>query len=278
MNSDEEAKLTILKRYIENMPTFSPATKKVIELANDINAEPKEIIKAVRMDPVLTGKIFELINSAYFGLDERVTSLNRCVVYLGINTVKNVALSTAVVEALSSESNEIEALVRPVWKHSLSVAVCCKTIAKAIDVPKNLHEEYFIAGLLHDIGKIVLIQCFHKQISYDDKMSLEQEKKNFGLSHSEVGYVILKKWKFDDHLKNAIKNHHHPSSDERLLYCVHLADYLTYELGLTPEETIASQSIVEDTWSKLNTNEETIKRSLVSVKEEIEKAEVFLKS
>jgi len=285
MEEKHSEKLAVLKSYIENMPTFSPATKKVIELANDLDASANEIIKAVRMDPVLTGKVLQLVNSAYFSLQDKVTSLNRAVVYIGINTIKNIALSSAMVEALNSKNQEIEAAVQPIWKHSLATAVCAKAIAKTLQIPKNQIEEYFIVGLMHDLGKITLVQCFHENSAYHGQMSIVEEKASFGLGHHEVGHVILKKWAFDKSILEAVKGHHSPKSEDKLAYSIHLADVMTYRLDLNTEKPldeekqqkfIAAHPIAEETWDKLATTEEAILAGLTTVKDEIAKAEVFL--
>ena len=300
-----------LKDFIETLPAFSPATKKLIELSNDLNASPKDVVKAVRMDPILTGKVFELINSAFFGLPEKVTSLNRVVVYVGINTVKNIALSASVNGAMKGKGKALEEKVRPIWKHCLAMAVCCKAVAKQIGVEKKKYEEYFIAGLLHDLGKIIMVQCFDDSLPHNGCLTCEEEEKIYGISHNNIAYEVLKKWNFTDDLMLPIKNSHHPKEDNSFSYVIHLADHMTYKLGLNdfdesevevgPEEEAKAEEATDEksvnhegeeaktpsdflpvldekVWGILKTDYSTIEKCLLEAKDEIKKAEMFLKT
>jgi putative nucleotidyltransferase with HDIG domain len=307
MEHEFEEKFKKLKSFMESLPSFSPATQKLIELSNDLNASPKDVVKAVRMDPVLTGRVFELVNSAFFGLPEKVTSLNRVVVYIGINTVKNIALSASVNGAIKTNNKKLEEQVRPLWKHCLAMAVCCKAIAKEIGVSKKKYEEYFIAGLLHDLGKIILVQCFFETLPHDGVMSCAEEEERYGINHNNVAYEILKKWNFTDELMIPIKNSHNPSANNQMANVIHLADYMTYKLELndfdeTPDEEddesskvkeeateeleLTEQKVISDyiptlndsVWKALETDMTKIENCLINAKEEIQKAELFLKA
>lgn len=274
-----------LERYINNLPTFSPATKKIIELSNDLNAPPNEIVKAIRMDPVLTGEVLQVVNSAYFGLIEKFTSLNRAVVHLGINTIKNLALSTAMIDVMSTKNRNMEIAVEPVWKHSLATAVCAKSIAKAAGEPKDTWEEFFIAGLLHDIGKIIQLQCFYGWSKYVDQLSLDEEREKFSMSHNEMGAKILRDWNFSERLCEVIEQHHRPESENKLPHYVHLANFMTYKLGMNNITKPDSDDVIElpipdfqyETYAKLGLTEEQVEAALRDVNSEFEKAQAFLK-
>lgn len=288
MDPKFEPQLKALKEFMESMPAFSPATQKLIELSNDLNASPKDVVKAVRMDPVLTGKVFELVNSAYFNLPEKVTSLNRVVVYLGINTVKNIALAATVNGALASQNKEVEKLIKPIWRHSLAAAVSTKTIAKTTGIEKKRLEEFFIAGLLHDLGKIVLIQTFHESSPHDGTLDEHKERELYGLAHTEVVHALLKKWNFPEEMATPVMHHLNPTeSDENMAWIIHLANYMTYEMELN--QVIGDENSEEDplgpdyrpllapeVFQKLNTTKEEIIAALEGAKEEIKKAEMFL--
>ncbi|MGK5088728.1 HDOD domain-containing protein [Bdellovibrionota bacterium FG-2] len=274
-----EDNLRILTKYIEKMPTFSPATSKIIQLANKLNTSPNEIVAAIRLDPILTGRVLQLVNSAYFSLAQRVTSLNRAVVYLGINTIKNLALSTAVLQTFENKNKELAELVKPVWRHSLATAVCAKIIAKASAVPVNMLEEYFIAGLLHDIGKTILMQAFFETQPHDGKISAAEEKSRYSLDHSELGAQTLKKWNFHEQISEAVFSHHTPVAQNKISYILQLADSMTYRLGLNGEQEESEKQtrpVDPDTWKVLGIEEARVLRELETAQEQIEKAEVFL--
>ncbi len=296
--------LTALKSFMDNMPAFSPATKKLIELSNNLDASPKDIVKAIRMDPVLTGRVFEIINSSYYGLPDKVTSLNRAVVYMGINTIKNIALSATMTGALSTKNQEIIQMIRPLWRHSLATGVVAKTMAKSLDVEKSMIEEYFIAGLLHEIGKIILIQCFFNyETPYNKRLTMAEERERYGLGHNEIAHAILHKWNFGEELAYPLSHSHHPEGDCKMGYILHVANYMTYKMGLneandrdqTPDEETETDSVdeeqplkspskddyipnlVKNAWDELGISEKELEKVLEGAPREIEKAEAFLK-
>ncbi len=269
----------ILEKYVDSMPTFSPATAKIIQLANQLNTPANEIVAAIRMDPILTGRVLQLVNSAYFSLATKVTGLNRALVYLGINTIKNLALSTAVMEAFSTKDKQLADLIAPAWRHSLATAVCAKGIAKAANAPSNTLEEYFISGLLHDVGEIVMMQAFFSTTPHDGHLSEEEEKEIYGVDHSEVGSDVLKRWKFPQELVTAIECAHKPRRESRLSHILHVADAMTHRLMLNGDEPHPfelSRQIEEESYQVIGITKEKIEEQLEGAPEEIEKAEIFL--
>ncbi len=261
------------------MPSFSPATAKIIQLTNTMNAPPSEIVAAIRLDPVLTGRVLQLVNSAYFSLAQKVTSLNRALVYLGINTIKNLALSTAVMQSFDTKSKELAEVIKPTWRHSLATAVCAKSIAKAAQIPQSQVEEYFIAGLLHKLGQIILIQAFYSTDPHDGRISLEEEKRRYGKDHCVVGADTLRRWKFSEDLIEGISHYNAPRKEHPLSYFIHVADAMTYRLQLNgegKEPVVPAPSITPESWDALGLSEEKVLAELASASEEIEKAEVFL--
>jgi HD-like signal output (HDOD) protein len=268
----------ILKKYVDGMPTFSPATAKIIQLSNQLNASANELVAAIRMDPVLTGRVLQLVNSAYFSLAQKVTSLNRALVYLGINTIKNLALSTAVMEAFDSKNQQLKELIAPTWRHSLATAVCAKNLARATQVPANALEEYFIAGLLHKIGQIVMIQAFHSTTPHNGQISLAEEKAIYGMNHSEVGADTLRKWKFSEDLVAAVGSYHNPQPGQKLSSFLHVADGMTYRLGLNGHgsEPDPARVIAPAAFESIGLTEEKVLAELADATDQIEKAEIFL--
>jgi putative nucleotidyltransferase with HDIG domain len=269
----------ILQEYINSMPTFSPATAKIIQLANMLNPPANEIVSSIRLDPVLTGKVLQLANSAYFSLAQRVTSLNRALVYLGINTIKNLALSTAIMETFETRNKELKELVKPSWSHSLATAICAKGLAKLTGVSPLVIEEYFIMGLLHDLGKITMIQAFHRHLPHYGEYSLAEEKRMYNLQHNQVGANLLKKWKFSEDIVQAVRDHHEPKTEHPQTHLLHLANCLTYELHLNGQADPTKDRehpIQENSWTVLKIKKEDALKELSSASEQIQKAEVFL--
>lgn len=207
--------ITRIKKNLDLLPSLPVSTNKVIELSNKMNITAAELNKVISLDPVLTGKVIKLVNSAYFSLPNKITSLVQAIVMLGINTVKNVALSSSVLNNFNSKKYFKALNIDSYWKHSIAVGVTAKTIALQKKVDRKFVESFFIGGLLHDIGKILLNMTLPEEylkvikISDINKEPLNIiEQKVLGIDHNETGLMIARKWNFDEKMKNVIKNHH----------------------------------------------------------------------
>ncbi|MDC7125229.1 MAG: HDOD domain-containing protein [Spirochaetales bacterium] len=115
-----------IENYIDKMPSLSTTVARVLDICNDPATSPAELNRVIALDPVLMGKVIQLVNSAYYGLPNQITSLIRAITLLGLNTVKNLALSTAVLGALSDSEDSHSLDTDAFWEHSLSVAVISK--------------------------------------------------------------------------------------------------------------------------------------------------------
>jgi HD-like signal output (HDOD) protein len=189
---EHSQKVILIKASIDKMPSLPTTVTKILEICNNPKTSPADLNKVISLDPVLMGKVMKLINSAYYGLSQEVTSLVRAIIMLGINTVKNLALSTAVLGTLG-KANQFQALnMEGFWRHSLCVGVTAKLIAKKRKIDPRLFEEYFIAGLLHDIGKIPLNNKLSRvrdshELRTGSPSPLRVRKSALGIHHSEVG-------------------------------------------------------------------------------------------
>jgi HD-like signal output (HDOD) protein len=204
-----------LKDYIKNMPSLPTSVTKVLEICNNPQTSPSDLNQVISLDPVLVGRVLKLINSAYYGIGQPVTSLARAIIMLGINTVKNLALSTAVMGHINPKKKSMGLDMEGFWRHSLCVGVSAKFLAKKRGIDTKITEEYFTAGLLHDIGKIPLNAVLSKQymvtVSNADRertpLALAEENA-FGMNHCEAGEMIASAWKLDGAIGDAIKYHH----------------------------------------------------------------------
>lgn len=229
--SSIESRLLKIQRFINKMPSLSTTVSKVLDICGSPDAAPSDLNRVISYDPVLTGKLIKLINSAYYGLPHRVTSLTRAIIMLGINTVKNMVLATSILASFRGKLDMRGLTVDDFWAHSLGVAVIAKAIARRHRVPLNEHEEFFVAGLMHDLGKIPLMKCFPElyQNALDDASRSNEELRRFeinriGIDHCQVGHLIAAKWKLDGRTQIAISHHHDlpagDSDDGGHLWCI----------------------------------------------------------
>jgi putative nucleotidyltransferase with HDIG domain len=285
MEADLEKKL---RDYIKTMPSLPTSVTKVLEICNNPQTSPADLNHVISLDPVLVGRVLKLINSAYYGLGQPVTSLARAIIMLGINTVKNLALSTAVMEHLSSKNKSRGLDMEGFWRHSLCVGVSAKLLARKRKIDSKLAEEYFTAGLLHDIGKIplnaVLSKNYMLTVSAADRerVSLFRAEENtLGLNHCTAGAMISAAWKLDGPVGDAIVHHHdykeYSGAHKDILYSVAVANWFSSLSGIGFSGDRHSEKPDAGIWEALKISLETFDEIEAAANAEIEKAEVFLK-
>jgi putative nucleotidyltransferase with HDIG domain len=275
-----------VKNSIDSMPSLSPVVHKISEIANDVRASAQDLTDIIQLDPVLTAKVIRMVNSAYFGLPQEVKSLKQAVVLLGINTIKNVAISSAFLgKSYLKGSDVLDG--EDFWKHSLGVAVASKMVAKRLGIEDKFLEEYFIAGLIHDIGKILMNNFFPDEMKKILEISsrkniqiTEIEKSVLGLSHEEIGIAIGKKWKFETSLLYAVGRHHQPvlqGSAALFSMVVGVADTFVKILKVGFSGNYRITPIDTEVWKVLELEEEAVFVALSDINSEIDKARLFLK-
>ncbi len=276
-----------IREYIDRMPSLSTTVTKVLEVCNQPTTSPNDLNRVISLDPVLTGQVLKLINSAYYSLPNQITSLTRAIIMLGINTVKNLALSTAILGSVGKEGMECLSM-DDYLAHSISVGVTAKAIAALANVPLAQREEFFVAGLLHDLGKIPLSNCFpddyRKVLELCDlqRCSLvKAEAMIFGFDHRTAGRIIARKWQLNDNMIETLWHHHAPrkSTEENrnLVKTVALANLYAniFEIGSAGDhyqEPVLAQQIIDDSgmdWHEISALHPTVEM-------EVEKAQIFL--
>ncbi len=285
----DRQKLTlILQAYIHKIPPLSPTVGKILQICNDPRTSPTDLNQVISLDPVLMGKVMRLINSAYYSLPNQVTSLVRAIIMLGINTVKNLALSTAVLSTLRDKNNFQAINMDGFWRHSICTGVTAKMIAARRKVDPKLREGYFMAGLLHDIGKLPLNNRLSKDyleaIALTDREHLplfESENRVLGMDHQEAGHLVIDNWKLGPDIGDAVCFHHqveqYTGEYVELLYTVAVANLFanTFNIGFSGDRY--PRQVQARVLERLGIDWEYLEEIEGPVSAEIEKAQIFLK-
>jgi len=230
VNIDVQEKI---QRMVEAMPAFPRSVHKVLELTSDVNCAPKDIVETIEHDPVMTAKMLKLVNSAFYSLPRKITSMKHAVIYIGINTVKNLALSIATVGMLPTH-NKANFDMSAFLLHSLVTGAIARKLSTFVNKEGFDATDFFVAGLLHDFGKVVFVRAMPetflqaKQMAEAEDVSLiEAEQCLFGANHSQAGAVLGQQWKFPDALVQAIAEHHQPDVTSNVLRdCVFVANQI----------------------------------------------------
>ena len=286
--SDQDRYLKRIQAYIAGMPSLSTTAIKVLETCNNARASANDLQRVISLDPVLTARVLKLINSAYYSLGIPITSLTRAIVMLGLNNVKNLALSFAILQNL--RSNESNSVFSPdeFWMHSLCVGVIAKNIAAVkTDTTQGL-EAFFVAGLLHDLGKIPLNGQFPVEyrrvweLAEKDKDTLcHSENTLLGIDHCMVGSMIAKRWRLGATLVEVLSYHHDPDNssenDRNFVYIVSLANQFANHLNIGSSGDCATENKLFDyLGGKLGVDGTMLHGLGETVLNEIDKAKIFL--
>jgi putative nucleotidyltransferase with HDIG domain len=211
MGFDRDDHRTHIETFIATMPSLSMTMDKVMDICSRPDVSPNELYKVISLDPVLTGQVLQLINTTYYSLADQITSLIRAMTMLGLNTVKNMALSAAIMNSVPDADRLDSSPARNFWAHSISVGAAAKLLAGIKGIPVLEREEYFIGGLLHDIGKIPFGEGYGAVLAYaaaKEVPMIEAERELNGIDHQQAGLLIAKKWKLNKVISNCIGYHH----------------------------------------------------------------------
>ena len=238
---------------IESMPALPTVAFRVMNVTADPKSTANDLMKIISPDVSLTTKILKIANSPFYGLAKEVSSLQHAVTVLGFKEIKNLVISTVAFESFKSLKQSKSFNINKFWKHSFCCAIAAKIIATELKCSGN---ELFVAGLIHDIGKLAMYIAFpaefEKYIELTAPLKIkysvfEIEKDIFGITHDEAGIKLLEKWLFPENLISAVGFHHHPEkADNNSIspVTIHIADILAhlYEMSID-EETDDSVNI-----------------------------------
>lgn len=248
-------------RNLDDLPSL-PAV--VMELLNSIDQDDVDIsvlAKKVSHDQALTAKTLRLANSPLYGLQVKVTTIQQAITYLGFQTTRNL-ITAAAVTGCFAEGHCPGFDHKAFWRHSIATAACAKVLARQM----RFNQDYaFTAGLLHDIGRLVLVSCFPNQYSITlayreehDCYLLEAERKVLGVDHVDAGMALAEHWNFSDTMRLAIGGHHDPEAPGAgfLAAIIHVADAIVHALDLAQVRDDLVPPVSTVAWTALGLDEE----------------------
>ena len=287
-SSHQTSYLDQIEAYVARMPSLSTTATKVLETCNNPQSSPNDLNRLIALDPVLAGQVLRLINSAYYSLRHPVSSLTRAIIMLGVNTVKSLVLSFAILQQLPI-ARRFGAL-SPVrfWEHSVTVGVIAKSLAEIKAVHLTEQEDYFVGGLLHDLGKIPLYHQFADETrqvmvlaGQNGWSAVNAESVIFGLDHSMVGGLIARKWRLSPTFADVLTYHHRPSeaavNNAQLVFMVALADRYARSLENDADnDTWANDEFAAFVMARVGLDASTLAHVRNTVLAEIDRAKIFL--
>jgi HD-like signal output (HDOD) protein len=225
---------------VGNLPSIPHIITEVSQMLDDENTSASDLCKVISQDQSIATKILSVANSPMYGIPRRVATIDFAIVIIGLEHIRSLLLALSMMEMFKAK-NSADWNHNDYWKHSLMVGTTAKKIADDLRYPKS--GEVFTAGLLHDLGLLVL----HKYMPRDFKNILDLVKKDgvpylqaekivLGFSHEDIAEYLFEKWNFPSFINDAVLYHHNPSLSQNnpvLSSLIHLVDYVTqkYEVG-----------------------------------------------
>ena len=262
MSQDEEhrTRLEAIVRHIKDLPTLPEVAQELLlELDND-ESSLESISEKIAMDHALTAKVLKLANSSHFGLNSRVVTIQQAAALLGVQNIKNLIRMTILVNRFPA-TNCPGFDFRAFWRHSIATANCAELISRALHMK---HDFAFTAGLLHDIGRLVLVIYYPSEyaevIKYRDLNDcelIEAERYIMQTDHIDAGLALAQQWHFADAVQEAIKGHHQPDIKgiHALAPVVHIANAIVHALDLAQQENELVPLLSVHAWDTLGLNE-----------------------
>jgi putative nucleotidyltransferase with HDIG domain len=239
MSLDQAKRVKRITDSLISLPTLPTVIAKMLELVDNPKTSASSLSNLIMRDQVLTAKILKMANSSFYAFPRQIATVKLALVVLGFENVKEMALSLSVLNSFKGENNK-HFDTSMFWQHSVSVGACTRMLAR--ETCYRLAGEAFVAGLLHDIGKVVLNQYLPKEFAEIQTMIFEggqscdeAEKEVLGVTHAEVGAWLAERWNLPVILVEAIRYHQHPESCPRnaeLPLLVYLGDYLSVKCNL----------------------------------------------
>ncbi len=231
--------------------------QKVNEIVNDPDSTTEEIARVIAEDVGITLRLLRVVNSAFFGYNQKVESLDQAVMALGTSQVRDLVLATTVADKFEGLPDDLINM-ESFWQHSLACGVMARSLAQTRR-EINL-EPFFLGGMLHDVGRLVMFSKTPEQCRdvvarclKSNEVMQAVEREVFGFDHAEVGGCLLSNWGLPPHLEEAVASHHLPQRAVRnpmLASVVHIADVVVNALKLGNSGVRVVPKLSTSAWSR----------------------------
>ncbi|MCP4218904.1 MAG: HDOD domain-containing protein [bacterium] len=221
------------------LPTLPVIFDKLNTMLKNPHTSNKKIADLIIKDQAMVIKILKLCNSAMYSKRQKISNLANAITFLGVHNLKTLILKISLVKTFSFKDDGIPQFsITTFWEHSLATAYFTNIISKKLNLPAN--ENYYIAGLLHDIGKLVVYQFYPDKFAKIIKLQvdggmagLQAEETILGVNHNDIGGYLAEKWNFDPEIIAAIRTHHDTSESQSLFVAiVQLSNMFSKTAGL----------------------------------------------
>jgi HD-like signal output (HDOD) protein len=265
-----------LIRHQVKLPSLPTVYVQINEAINRPNSSAIDIAKVISKDTSLSARLLKIVNSTFYGFPSKIDTLSRAVTIVGTRQLTTLALGMNIMSVFRKIPSDLIDM-RSFWEHSLACGICARIIGSYKNIP-NI-ERVFVAGLLHDIGRLILyryvpIQARNALIKarQDDDLLYSSEHETLGFDHSLIGGLLLKKWKLPVSLENSVKYHHSPqeSKDPLEPAIIHIADLMTNAIGRGSSGERFVPALNPEAWKSLELSPNILSSTIKQMERQIE--------
>ena len=225
-----------IEKSIQELPALPPVVTRILKETESVESCTHKIEQLLLSEQALASKVLRVVNSPYYGLSGRVSSVGQAIVVLGFQQIRNLVLSVCAFSMMKPKSPRQQLTMKQFWQHSFGTAAASRLIAERKSISAADIDLLFLAGLLHDIGRLFLFsnftQTYDRVLQFAETRSIsieDAERKLLGLDHGAVGSAMAELWNLPKVLVSLIAMHESPPEDpiDPLLYIIHVADWST---------------------------------------------------
>jgi putative nucleotidyltransferase with HDIG domain len=248
---------------VRDLPSLPVVVMELLSSLDQGDIDTKLLADKMSRDLALTAKTLRLANSSFYGMQRKVTTIQQAISVLGFNNVRALITAAAVTASFPAPALKLFDF-QAFWRHSIAAALCAKALARHFHLSQ---ESAFMAGLLHDLGRLVLVTGFPKQYeaaiafcNAEDCYQFEAELNILAVDHALVGFALTQHWKFPDVIQKAVAGHHGKGDTESgsLAGTVHIADVIAHALDLSGNENDLVPPLSDAIWSNLGVTPEIL--------------------
>jgi putative nucleotidyltransferase with HDIG domain len=261
---------------VRDLPTLPLVVTELISTFERADVSIDELAAKVSNDQALTAKTLRLANSSFYGLQCKVRTIEQAIAVLGLDSVRALVTSAGIIGNFNGAGGGFD--FTAFWRHAVGTALCAKSLAR---LAKCNQEFAFVSGLLHDIGRLVLITRFPQQYEAAiahragaDCDMLQAERAVLGLDHAVVGRALAEHWKFPPLIQRAIAHHHAPMAQDlgAVPSVVHVANAIVHALDLNGQPDECVPPVAQDAWNSLGIDPAGLRRVFADTESEFENA------
>ncbi len=282
--ANPQALVQEIVKKTSTIATLPEVTARIISTVEDPKSTASKLHQIISHDPALVTRILKVVNSAFYGLPGQIGSVERAIVLLGLNAIKNIAVAASIGQLFRMTKICKDFTAKDLWTHCIAVGVCARDLAKQMKLP--IADEAFLAGMIHDVGILLQLQTSPEQLrqvceaAQGDGNFCEMERKIIGIDHQMLGAALCEQWKFPHSCQLVAGNHHTPTKltdqNRGLVNLVWVADTICCQSKHGFNLTARSQKFTPGDLAEMKVDPTAVERTTGRIDELMSVASVVL--